>query len=148
MHRLQSVPSQSVTNASLDAWRGHSSLLSPGHSMPLRQLLLTHSLTHACVFTRSRSGHSYVLYKHLQRFCRPFSSANNSTFTVNSCSLRFRFLNFSLLCNFSQINSTCKRARALLAVEHTHHVMWLGSSTTHTLKHTLAIIDSLDFSVD
>lgn len=38
---------QSVTNASLDAWRGHSSLLSAGDNVLLRYLLLTHLNMHA-----------------------------------------------------------------------------------------------------
>lgn len=41
----RSVLPQSVTNASLDTWRGHSSPLSPGHSVPLRHLP-SHTRTH------------------------------------------------------------------------------------------------------
>lgn len=41
----KSVLPQSVTNASLDSWRGHSSLLSHSHNVPLHHLLM-HALFH------------------------------------------------------------------------------------------------------
>lgn len=59
---VKSVLPQSVTNASLDIWRGHSSLLSPGHSIPLYHLLLTRTFIHTCIIRHSHSWHSHVLY--------------------------------------------------------------------------------------
>lgn len=48
VEEAKSVLPQSVTNASLDTWRGHSSLLSPGHSVP--PLPPTpHAGTHTCM---------------------------------------------------------------------------------------------------
>jgi len=51
------VAEESVTNASLDTWRGHSSLLSHGHNVPLRHLLLMHALFH----THPRSWNNHIL---------------------------------------------------------------------------------------
>lgn len=98
---VQCVLSQSVTKASLDAWRVHSSLLSPGCSVPNHLLLYTH-----IDFYTQVSRHNHILYTTLtptifSLHYWPFSTANISGLTVKRCLLQFRSRNFSILCNFS-----------------------------------------------
>lgn len=54
------VLAQFVTNASLDTWQGHSSLLSPPDNVPLRHLLLTHLCMHA--FLHINAADTAALY--------------------------------------------------------------------------------------
>lgn len=123
----QSVLSQSVTNASLDAWRGpFIAVIAWPQFAP--QLPTLHKQTHtstctlACIFLHSHSWHSHVLYTtqtptSFPLHYLPFSSVNSSAFTVRYYILQFRFLKFNVLCNFSQINSTGKHV-GILAVNH------------------------------
>lgn len=58
---VQCVLSQSATKASLDAWRVHSSLLSPGCSVPDHLLLYTHIHTHRFLHT-GESAQSHTVH--------------------------------------------------------------------------------------
>lgn len=85
---------QSVTNASLDTWWGHSSLLSLGDNMPLRHLLLTHLHMHAfhtLIQQTQHAAHLHVCTKvHGHTITPSFSTADTATCSVslafsNSC---------------------------------------------------------------
>lgn len=65
---VKSVLPQSVTNASLDTWQGHSLLLSPGHSVPRSTTYSsqTHAFLHIHVLWLTRSSSYCTPPKHFR----------------------------------------------------------------------------------